>query len=394
MSLPAASRSRWHGLDTASAVSFLSYSSSATATPICLVILARELQFSLSQAGALEMIRNSTLALVLLTSAFLAGRWGKVRCLGFGGILIGIGLLLYALAPGYGVVALALGLAGLGGGLKEALINPLIQDLHPKDSGRYLNLLNAFWSVGVLLTMLGGGELLTQGVSWRLVIAGVGVLSLSSGGLFLWHLRRHPESVTTGAGHLLRIKASILRDRRFWAFWAMMFLAGGIEGAYTFWSASYFQIEFATSPRLGGIGTSFFAAGMIIGRLASGIWVRQHQLFLLLVSSAVLGLIVGFLLPLVPTVPLLCFLMGLMGLSLACFWPTIQSYAADRLPYDTTTLFILLSCGGIPGFACLSWFVGYIADAIDLRAAFLVLPVLFLPLIALFRLERRPINKA
>jgi len=72
---------RWGRLDTASAVAFLSYSSSASITPICLVILARELDFSLTQAGALEVLRNVVLLVLLLVSAFLAGHFGKVRCL-------------------------------------------------------------------------------------------------------------------------------------------------------------------------------------------------------------------------------------------------------------------------------------------------------------------------
>lgn len=384
-----AGNDKWGRLDTANAVAFLSYSSTATVTPICLVILARELQFSLTAAGLLEVMRSVLLMLLLLASAFLAARWGKVRCLGTGAVLIGLGMVLYAAAPGYWVVALALALVGVGGGIKEALINPLIQELHPANSGRYLNILNGFWSVGVLLTMLLGGDLLTRGISWRFITFALGLVSLASGALYLLNRRKLPHHAVLHPSAVLRDKISILRSGRFWLFWMMMLFAGGIEGAYTFWTASYFQLELATLPRAGGFATACFAGGMIVGRFASGFLVRQHQLFHLLLGSAILGLLAGLLVPLLDTVVLLFPIMAVMGLSVACFWPSIQSYSADRLPFDSTALFILLSCGGIPGFALVSWLVGFIGDHHGLRAAFFILPGLFLPLIACFLVERR-----
>jgi fucose permease len=379
---------KWGPLDTANAVAFLSYSSSVTVTPICLVILAREFQFSLTQAGLLEVMRSVLLVVLLLASAFLAGRWGKVRCLGVGAILIGAGMILYAAAPGYWFLAMALTLVGIGGGLKEALINPLIQELHPNNSGKYLNTLNGFWSIGVLMTMLIGGDLLTRGLSWRIIVASLGLLSLTSGALYLLNRRESGSHVVRPAGVVLRDKIAILRNGHFWLFWMMMFFAGGIEGAYTFWSASYFQLELGTLPRAGGIGTACFAAGMIAGRFASGYWIRQHQLSHLLLVSAGLGLFTSLIIPMLDSVGLLFAVMVLMGLSVACFWPTIQSYSVDRLPFDPTALFILLSCGGIPGFAVVSWLVGWVGDNHGLRAALLVLPGVFVLLIACFLAER------
>jgi len=302
--------------------------------------------------------------------------------------LIGLGMLLYAAAPGYAVVALALALMGIGGGLKEALINPLVQELHPNDSGKFLNSLNGFWSIGVLLTMLLGGELLTQGASWRWIAAALGALSLLSGALFLSFRRHHPTPPVRGLGTVMQDKLRILRSPRFWVFWTMMFLAGGIEGAYTFWTASYFQIELGSLPRASGIGAACFAAGMIARRFAAAAWVKQHQLFPLLLGSALLGLLTGLLVPLIQSATPLFAALFVMGLVLACFWPTIQAYAAERLPVEPTALFILLSCGGIPGFATLSWLVGWIGDTHGPRAAFVVLPAVFVPLILCFVWER------
>lgn len=378
----------WMPLDTANAVAFLSYASTSTVTPICLVILARELDFSLTQAGLLEVMRSLVLLVLLLTSAFLAGRWGKVRCLGTGAILIGIGMLIYAAAPNYWIVTVALGLVGIGAGLKEALINPLVQEIHPGHSSRFLNIINAFWSLGVLLTMLLGGELLTRGVSWRIIVGSLGLLSFASGALYLFNRRERTPHTVRSVRTVFHDKLHILKSPHFWLFWTMMFLAGGIEGSYTFWIASYFQLELDTLPRAGGIGTACFAAGMIVGRIAFGLWVPQKRLFHLLLSSASAGLAISFLVPVIASPMILFLLMGLLGLSIACFWPSLQSYAIDRLPYDPTALFILLSCGGIPGFALVTWLVGWVADRHDLRTGFFLLPAVFLLLALSFLWER------
>jgi len=199
----------------------------------------------------------------------------------------------YAAAPTYGVVLLAIACVGVGGGVIEALLNPLVQDLHPDDSGRYLNFANAFFSLGVMITVLGGGELLTRGGSWRTIMIVLAMLCIVSGVLFLV-LRRTPldrsdrdspdpataigmdpeESSDETAPSVIKLvlahKIEVIRHPRFWVFFGMMFLGAGAEGGLNFWSASYIQLHFGLSPRMGGIGTGSFALGMVVGRMVSG----------------------------------------------------------------------------------------------------------------------------
>ncbi|HQA00587.1 MAG TPA: hypothetical protein PLT93_20835, partial [Phycisphaerae bacterium] len=66
------------------------------------------------------------------------------------------------------------------------------------------------------------------------------------------------------------------------------------------------------------------------------------------------------------------------------FWPSVQSYCADRLPTaDTTMLFILLSCAGIPGCGVFTWLMGYLGDRMGLSAAFYIVPACYVTLAAL-----------
>ncbi|MCF7853797.1 MAG: MFS transporter [Candidatus Pacebacteria bacterium] len=379
---------RLHRLDYASSSGFLLYSSSSVITPICLVHLSRELNFNLAQGGAVEAIRCLLMVLILLVSGFVAARWGKVRMLGLSAFVLSTGLVLYAFAPSYATVLIIMGAIGLSSGVLEALINPLIHELHPNDSGRYLNFVNGFWSAGIVGTVLIAGELLTRGVSWRVIVCAIGGLGSISGILFLVHAshgsRLHkPVSFADTFGHAQKI----LRRRGFWVFAAAMFFGAGAEGAYTFWTATFVQLQHGGTPRAAGLGTACFAGGMLLGRFAFGRFVPQHRLRTLLLLSSAAGFLVSWTIPMADSLTTLFMLLFVAGLTVACFWPSIQGYATDRISHDATMVFILLSCMGIPGFGLTTWVLGVVAEKTTLRTSFLIIPFVFLALVVTLVVE-------
>jgi len=386
--------SKINKLDYAGAFGFFAYAASVVVTPIILLALAHDLGFGLAEGGGIEAIRAGFLMAILIASGFAAARWGKIPVLAAGSLILGGGLVLYAMAPAYAVVLLGMILVGLGSGLLEALINPLIQDVHPDDSGRYLNIVNAFFSVGVLVAVLVAGELLTRGISWRILIAGVGTLAVISGLLFAvlgrdeYRLERERRRTRGSGVTTFRHAKTVLREPAFWVFGLAMFCGGGAEGAFIFWSASYIQINFEAVARAGALGTAAFAAGMVIGRLGTGRYVRQSGLRTLIIASALSGATVSVFAYLVDNMLGFFALLFAAGLSIACFWPSIQSHAASVLRVDSTMLFILLSVAGIPGFGFTSWMMGLIAEQAGLRISLLVIPALLTILAAVMIFER------
>ncbi len=378
-------KTQLHRTDYAGALGFLAYSSSAIMTPICLLALMEELRFSFAGGGGIEAMRTLMILVVLVVSGFAAARWGMPAVLATGSIVLALGMLAYAAAPAYGVVLAAMAAVGLGGGVVEALVNPLVQQAHPEDSGKYLNIVNAFWSIGVMGSVLVSGELLTRGVSWRVLVAASGGIAVASAALFLALGRSGSaarEQPVAAAEAWLRIKA-VLANRRFWVFAAALFFGAGAEAAFTFWSASYVQLHYGALPRAGGFGTACFAAGMIAGRILSGHFVRQDGLRMLIAASAAGGIAVSLLVFAVGSLGVFYLLLFAAGLSVACFWPSIQAYAADCLAVDATMLFILLACTGILGFGFASWLMGVIGDVAGIRAGFAVIPFFFAILLAI-----------
>jgi len=374
--------------DYAAFLAYYAYAAGSVVAPVSLVALARDLGFRLDNGGmtaggALHLGRTGAIVAAMLLCGFWAARWGKRVTLGLSLLLTGLGMGIVAGAPSYGVLFLALVVAGIGEGVIEGLATPFVQDLHPKEPGRYVNFSHAFWSIGVVVTVLASGLLLSRGVSWRLVTGAVALgaflpaalllLPSPSGNAYPEHTQRlDRQTVWTQA-------LTILRVPRFWLFFAAMFVAGGGEFCLTFWCASYIQLNFTSSAWIGGVGTACFAAGMVLGRTGGAYWIHQEQLKGFIVGSAMAGTLISLFLPMTTHLGLFLVLLFLTGIATAPFWPSVQSYCADELPeLDTTMLMILLACAGIPGCGFATWLMGYIGDRSGLGHAFYLVPVCYL----------------
>ena len=391
--------------DAAAFASLAAYAAGATAVPVAMVQMSAELGFALDAggmgaAGGLALAKTLTVVVAMVGSAFFAARWGKRPTLGGAALLMALGTAAVACAPGYGLLLLAFCLAGLGEGGVEALTTPFVEALHPEAPGRYINLTHAFWSVGVVVAVLGTGAWLAAGGSWRVPLAGVASAGLLAAVLVLRPPARgaaYPEAATArtagtdGAGTeagAWREAKSLAANGRFWFFFAAMAFAGGGEFGLTFWAASYIQLGVAQGDPAaawrGGVGTAFFAGGMFLARVGWGLRLGENGLRPLILGSAAAGVAVTALLPLANGFGLLCVLLTAAGVATAPFWPSVQALAAQRLGRkDPTVLFVLLSCAGVPGCGLVVGLMGWAGDRVGLRAAFFVVPACFLALAVL-----------
>lgn len=370
---------------------YIAYAAGSLIVPVALVQIAQDLSFSLEEGGmtaggALVVARSTTMMVTLLACGFWAGKWGTRRTLGLSVLFMAAGIGLVALSPLYGVLFLAVLLAGCGEGVIEGLATPFIQDLHPQEPGRYTNFSHSFWSIGVVLTVLICGAALAYGVSWRYLAGGIAILGIIPAILFLQRLRpgevirEHAEPL-----HWTTVCAqgkTILRMPRFWLYYAAMFLCGGGEFCLTFWAASHIQLHFNTSAWYGGLGTAFFAGGMVLGRTVYGVLIRDRHLPHLITISAFGGALVTLFFPQINNLWLFFGLLFLSGLATAPFWPSVQSYSVNCLKKaDMTMLLILLSCAGIPGCGFFTYLMGAIGnESGDLAKAFYLVPVCYFAL--------------
>jgi len=375
-------------LDLASWGGFMSFASSAVVIPLCLPEISKTLNISLSQGGAMETARTFLILSVLLISGILAHKWGKKPLMVMGQYMIAIGSIMASYSQDYFSLIISLMIIGMGGGATEAIINPLVLDLHPNDSSKYLNITNAFYPIGVIVSALLFGELLTLGYSWRSIFLITATMALVMGLIFNTSKFPDQKNQISFSWNLI---INILFLRGFWIYGFAIFLAAGIESAFTFWSRSYVEIYLQELPRAGAIAVVIFSCGMAFGRFLSAKLSYMISPSTLMIGSSIFGLLVTIYVPFVTNLILFITLLFFAGIATACFWPTILAIAADDLDTDSTILLVLLAIVGVAGFGLIPWIMGMAGDHLDLKISFLLIPICFIGLILLINKNSREV---
>jgi MFS transporter, DHA1 family, inner membrane transport protein len=376
-------------LDIASWSGFIIFAMSSVITPICLPEIIKTIPATLSESGSIETGRNIVVLIILIVASILVRLWSKQRFISQGQYLIALGLLFASFSQSYILFVLSLMIVGLGGGLTEAFLNPLIVDIHSRNSGKYLNLSNAFYPIGVMVSAFVFGELLTLGYSWRVIFRIAASAAILVAILFSILDFPRPEK---GKKISVNIYGGILKNIGFWLFATAIFLAGGIESAFTFWGRTYVEKYFSDIPRAGAVAIMIFSASMAAGRLLTSYILIKFSLKSILMSSTLLGIGIGFSIPFATSLAEFYTLIAMAGLATACFWPTILAEARSCLDVNTTTLFILLASSGVVGYGITPWIMGIIGDSSNLMGSFLVVPFFFIGLLLIFMIEKKITN--
>lgn len=377
-------------LDVATWFGFIIFATSSVIIPICLPEINKTIRASLSESGSIETARNLAVLSILVVAVFLAQLWSKKRFIAIGNYLIALGLLSISFSNNYIMLIFSIIIVGLGGGLSEAFINPIIVDIHPNNTGKYLNFSNAFYPIGVISAAFIFGELLTMGYSWRLVFRIASGASLLIGIFF--SILKFPIPGTKNQVSWASYTV-ILTTREFWIFAIAIFLGGGIESAITFWGTSYVTEYFSEIPRAGAIAVLIFASAMAVGRFLTAFLSNILSLNNIILGSTIIGIVIGYILPNASNLLEFYLFISFAGISTACFWPTILAKAKSSLDVNITVLFIMLASTGVIGFGLTPIIMGIIGDASSLKTSFFIVPILFILLLIVLIIERKFISK-
>ena len=379
--------------DYASFAAFAAYACCSLVIPVCLVQMGRSLDFPLEAGGmgtggSLHIARSVAMVGTLLVCAVVAGFLGKRLTMGVAMLLMGLGVFTCCFAPGASFLMPCLVVAGLGEGLCEGIATPFVNDLHKDAPSTYVNLTHAFWSVGIAVCTVLVGFLVAVGISWRTMMALVGLATASTAIGFLWRehpRRRYPEQREKVLfPEVLRQSSRIVHTPRFWVYCAGMFIGAGAEFGLTFWAASFIQLNFGASAFVGGLGTAALAAGMFCSRAGFARYLPEKYLPYGLLGSSLAGIPCTLLLLGLPpaiwgsavlSMLLLFLIMFCCGFCVGPYWPSLQVYGVRRLPgLDSTLLYIYFSTMGIPGCGFFAWLMGFAGDYVGLKRSLLIVP--------------------
>jgi len=362
-------------------VGMVSLSTQINTLAVCLVPIARTFDgLTQAQMGLISTLSFVGVVVGILGAGPLADRYGMRPFIILGAALELVGQALMGLAPNYGLLLMLSVVGGLGVGMLDALLSPLVCHLCDEARASALNLLHAFYCIGAVATVAGASFLLKHEQSWRVIFPVMTAPSILCGLVFVatpfphWRGPREAENGLRG----------MLRRPLFLVLVLTMFLAGANELAAAQWIPAYMTKVFGWSEASAGMTLMGFSVSMAVGRLlASGMTRRVSPMRLLLAATS-LGLCslaaavlsnsgasaaVGF-----------CAL----GLAVGPLWPTVLAYTAEHVPHGGATLFSILAGVGNGGGVIGPVAVGLVADRLGLRGGMGIVALAAIALLAIF----------
>lgn len=107
---------------------------------------------SQEQLGRLGAFTFSGLVLGILATGPLADRFGAKPFAIAGNVLLACGLIVTAWSPTYEILLAANFLLGLGAGVLDMVLSPVVSALNPEERTSSMNWLHSFYCVGATLT--------------------------------------------------------------------------------------------------------------------------------------------------------------------------------------------------------------------------------------------------
>jgi len=341
---------------------------------------------SQEELGRLTASPFGGLVLGILATGPLVDRWGAKRFVQIGNGLMAVSLLWAAFAPSYLSLAVALFGMGLGAGMMDMVLSPVVAALNPERRAVAMNWLHSFYCVGAVVTIALGTAALQAGFGWRggcLVM-----LVLPVGLIACFAPMKFPELVPEGAVLPMR---SLLREWWFWGAMLALALGGATELGIAQWLPAYAERSLGYAPWVGGLSLLLFSVTMTLGRMVVGWFGKNWDMYHVMAWScgtSIVFFIAGSFLP-IPWMALsACIAVGFTG---SCLWPTMLGVTANRYPRGGASMYGMLAAAGNVGGVFMPWAVGVVADRSNMHWGLVIsviAPLLMLPLVLVMRRHR------
>jgi len=277
--------------------------------------------------------------------------------------------------PGvYTVIWIGALITGVGWGLVETVVNPLIASLYPEEKTGKLNTLHAWWPGGLVIGGLMGVAMSGAGLGWQaklfvVILPALAVVALSVG-------VRFPPTERAAAGVSMSEMFRELLNPLFLVLFCSMFLTAATELAPGQW------VDFALSRTVhmpGILLLVYVSALMFVMRHFAGPIVHKLSPVGLLWASCLMGSL-GLVALAAADSPLTGLLAAtIWGTGVCYMWPTMLATASERFPRGGALLMGLMGTAGTLSIRFVLPMMGSIYDAKKIEvaggeAAFAALP--------------------
>jgi fucose permease len=282
---------------------------------------------------------------------------------------LGAFLMMYAgsiaAGPGvYTVIWIGALMTGIGWGLVETVVNPLIASLYPDEKTGKLNTLHAWWPGGLVIGGLSGVAMSAAGLGWQaklfvVILPALAVVALSIG-------VRFPPTERAAAGVSMGEMFRELLNPLFLVLFCSMFLTAATELAPGQW------VDFALSRTVhmpGILLLVYVSALMFVMRHFAGPLVHKLSAIGLLWMSCLMGSL-GLVALAAANSPVTGLLAAtLWGTGVCYMWPTMLATASERFPRGGALLMGLMGTAGTLSIRFVLPMMGSIYDAKKIEVA-------------------------
>lgn len=356
--------------------------------PLLYVTFQSELGIPLSRLSLLSLVCFGVQLLIDLLSGAFVDRIGYRACAVAGNLFCAVGLCSLAffplLLPPTAGLFLSTCLYGMGAGLLEVIVSPIVEACPTKRKESAMGFLHSAYCWGSVFVVLLSTLLFSVfGIGhWKILACLWGIPPALNAVLFLFvPLYKLPEPEEKNLSSF----RSLASQRIFWLFMLLMLCAGATEAAVAQWASAFAEQGLNVSKTIGDLaGPMAFAVLMGFCRVFYAKNLGRISLEKFLFIGAI-GCVFSYLLTTLPPVPGLNLVgCALCGLFVGILWPGTYSLASKAMPYGGTLMFALLALAGDIGCMTGPVLVGMVSGLADNSLKIGILAAIVFPLLAVF----------
>ena len=384
---------------TASCMGYFTQAVLINFAPLLFITFQNEFGLSLAQLSVLIATNFTTELIIDFVGTKYVSKIGYRRSVIIAQALSVIGLCMMPMLPKimpnkFLALEIAMVFCGLGGGLIEVLISPIVEACPTKHKSATMSLLHSFYCWGQMgVVLLSTVYFRTVGIEhWEYLSILWAIIPAIDLVLFCFVpmntlVEESEESSFT----------DLIKQKLFWVFLIMMLCAGATELSMSQWASAFAEDGLGVDKWIGDLlGPCLFAVCMGCARLFYA--ANSERIGLkkgIFISSAIC--VISYLIAIFSPIPIVSLLgCAMCGVGSGMLWPGTYSIATNRLPKGGVPMFGLLALAGDLG--CLSGptLTGMISTAFNgnLKIGFLfglIFPItLMLMIIILVKFFKKP----
>ena len=363
---------------TASFLGYITQAIMLNFPPLLFVFFGSEFGITPLQITAL-IVSNFVLEIIVdIIASKNAEKWGYRKMVICADAFGAGGLIFMALVPTLFPNAIFLGfiismmLCGIGGGLMEVLISPIVEACPTKNKAGFMSLLHSFYCWGQFAVVLFSTIFFRYvGIEkWSIITVLWAIVPLV--GLVLFTFAPINHLVEEGKGATLK---SLLKSFTFWIFLIMMLCAGASEITMSQWASFFAESGLGVEKWVGDLlGPCMFALAMAVTRVIYSKACEKIKLDTAICISAVICFLT-YVIAIVSQNPILS-LVGCATCGFGCgvLWPATYSLSSQRIPNGGVLMFGVLALLGDAGCLVGPAIAGSVSSAFndDIRYGFMI----------------------